>query len=60
MNEMILAGLPNEYQQLAVHAAQGDDYQTALAALTERLEQAAGGGLKWQANVEKVRDELRQ
>ena len=59
MNEMILAGLPKEYRQLAVRAAQGDDYQTILAALTERLEQAAGDGPKWKANIEKVRGELR-
>ncbi len=60
MKEVILAGMPREFRQLAVRAAQGDDCQTALAAFVERLEQAAGDGLKWKANVEKVRDELRR
>lgn len=59
MNAMILATWPRQFQQLATDVRQGRDYEADLAALVERLGEAAGNGPDRRASVEKVRGQLR-
>lgn len=59
MNRMILFDMPQEFQRLAFRAAESQDYEADLAALIERLKEAAGNGPDWRVNVGKVRGQLR-
>lgn len=58
MNEMILAGLPKEFDELAVRAMMGDDVEAELAILVARTRVASGTDADWQQRVEKVRGRL--
>lgn len=59
MNTMILAGLPREFDVLAMQAALGGDIGARLEALVERTREAAGTGAGWQQHVEAVRGKLK-
>ncbi len=57
MNAMILAGLPQEFDVLAVEAPV--DTEAKLEALVRRTDQAAGTGPGRKREMEKVRGKLR-
>lgn len=58
MNAMILAGLPDEFDELAVRAMTGEEVEAELAALVARAREAAGIDAGWQQRLEGVREHL--
>lgn len=58
MNEMILAGMPDEFDRLAVRAITGEDVEAELAALVMRAREAAGTDVDWQKRLGDVREQL--
>jgi uncharacterized protein involved in exopolysaccharide biosynthesis len=59
MNMMILAGLPREFDVLAMQAALGGDIGARLEALVQQTREAAGTDAGWQREVQKIRAKLR-
>jgi len=59
MNEVILHGLPKQFDQLAVRAALQKDVEADLTMLVNRTQEAAGTGKGWQQGVAMVRGQLK-
>ena len=59
MDTVALAGLPREFDALAVQAGLGKDVEARLEALVKRVRDAAGTDAGWKREMEKVRARLR-